>query len=55
MSEKQWETFFDLMSRIVDLPGLSANEKRAEVRRQAADNGADGDLSEFGYYCSDEE
>lgn len=53
MSEKQWELFFDLMNKIVNLPGLSADEKKAMVQKHAAENSAEIDLGEFAFYCEE--
>lgn len=47
MSEKHWATFFELLDKIVDLPGLSANEKAEKVRAMAAAHGSQASLSEF--------
>lgn len=47
MTEKDWERFFCLLHMIVDLKGLSVDEKAKEVKRQAEVAEADNDLEEF--------
>jgi co-chaperonin GroES (HSP10) len=47
MTDKEWEKFFDLMGKVVNLEGLSANEKAAEVRAQAVKSGDEVNLEEF--------
>lgn len=51
MNEKQWETFFDLMEKIVNGPG-TANEKIATFRAKAEEYAAN--VEEFACYLSDE-
>lgn len=52
MSEKEWEKLFELIGKVVNLPGMSADEKGQEIRRQAKEHGADGDLEEFVSECN---
>lgn len=35
MNENEWDDLFDLISKAVDLPGLTAAEKGKEIRKQA--------------------
>ena len=48
MNDKQWETFFDLMEKIISMPNMSANEKIAEFRSKAQE--FDANLEEFAGY-----
>jgi hypothetical protein len=47
MTERDWDTFFDLLGKIINLPGKSADEKADEVRDQASRRQSQGDLDEF--------
>jgi hypothetical protein len=47
MTEREWDTFFDLLRKIINLPGKSADEKAEEVRDQASRRQSEGDLDEF--------
>ncbi len=42
-----WLEFFERLHDIVDLPGLSASEKKQAVMDAAHSHGYDDDLSEF--------
>ena len=47
MSDKEWEKFFELIDKIIDLPGVSANERGALIREKASENGSETNLQEF--------
>ncbi|HEY7428864.1 MAG TPA: hypothetical protein VH682_31830 [Gemmataceae bacterium] len=47
MNDREWDSFFDLMRQIVDLPGMTWEEKRQTVRDEAATRGMDIPLEEF--------
>ena len=51
MSDKQWEQFFDLMDNIINMPGMSANEKAAEILRRTEEH--DVNISEFAASLAD--
>lgn len=50
MSDKQWEVFFELMGKIVNMEDMSANEKITLFQRKATEYGSETDLSEFASY-----
>jgi hypothetical protein len=48
MSEKDWDLFFDLVDKLIDLtPGATWQDKRDEVQRQAKARCAETELEEF--------
>lgn len=47
MTDKEWEKFFQLLGKIVQLDGMSFNEKREATNLQAGLHSGDGDLEEF--------
>jgi hypothetical protein len=47
MTDREWQQFFTLLSKIVNMPNLSANEKKAEFLAQVSEQGGETDLGEF--------
>lgn len=49
MTRREWETFFELLEKIVNMEGKTATEKGEEVRAHAREEGeaAESNLSEF--------
>ena len=45
MTEREWEKFFDLIEKIVELRDMSVNEKCAEVVKQAKERGGSADMN----------
>jgi hypothetical protein len=54
MTEKQWETFFDLVDRIVDMEGMTANEKASLFRDKMAKYGSEGHMEELVAWIAEE-
>lgn len=54
MSEKQWRALFELIDKVVNLKGLSTDEKRQLVQDKAKEYSAEGNIGEFWFYCDDE-
>lgn len=53
MSEKEWDKLFDLIEKAVNLPGMSAGEKAAEIKSQAEARDQTTNLDEFAAVVSD--
>lgn len=53
MSDREWEKFFELMGKIINLPNLTAMEKAALVREKAEQYASGNDLEEFATYAGD--
>lgn len=51
MNDKQWETFFDLMDKIINMPNMTATEKAEMVRVKAEEHNVN--LEEFATYCDE--
>jgi hypothetical protein len=47
MSDRDWEHFFELLKRIVDLPNMTWEEKADKVDDEAARYDAETALEEF--------
>lgn len=47
MLEHEWEMFFELLEKIVDMPNMTANEKAELVKEKADEEGGDLALNEF--------
>jgi hypothetical protein len=47
MNDREWDSFFDLLRKITDLPDMSWQEKRQAVRDEAASRGFDTLFEEF--------
>jgi hypothetical protein len=47
MTERDWEMFFDLLQKIVDLPNKTWQDKADQVNEEAARYDAEVDLAEF--------
>lgn len=45
MSDKEWETFFNLLNKIVDMPGKTQAEKLALVKSEAGLHGGDTEMN----------
>lgn len=47
MTDTEWEKFFTLLRKVINLPKKTANEKAAELKSEAEYHNAEGDLEEF--------
>jgi hypothetical protein len=52
MKDSDWEKLFALIDQVVNLEGLSANEKADLLKSKAAEFDATTNLDEFSAYCS---
>lgn len=52
MSDREWEKFFELLSKFVN-QGKAVPEKEAELKAQVKANAAETDLGEFVSYAQE--
>lgn len=53
MTDREWEKFFDLMSKIVNEEGKTFEQKKRQLLEKAKEHGVELDLEEFGSWCID--
>jgi hypothetical protein len=53
MTDDEWMTLFELISKVVDLEGFTASEKAAMLRGKAKEFGAEAELEEFTEYIEE--